>query len=64
MAHLAPRRDRGDVLGQLAQRHRLLVRLPIEVAVRHAFEHFPRHRHLMIELRQQRIDERHRYFVP
>ena len=37
-----------------------LVRLPAELGVIHTLEHLSRHRHLVIELRQQRIDNRHR----
>ena len=55
----APRRKGRHVRRQRAERERLRVRLPVELVFGHALEQLPRGRHLVIELGQQRIDERH-----
>src|SRR5687767_8919975 len=58
-----PARYRRDVLRQLAERHRLLMRLPVELTLRHAFEELPGNGHLVIELGEQRVGNAHGYFV-
>jgi hypothetical protein len=47
------------VLGQLAERHRLVVRLPVHPVIGHALEQFAGDRHFVIELGQERVDYRH-----
>ena len=60
----APARELGDVLRQLPERLRLLVRLPGELVLRDALQEFARDRHLMIELGKQRVDDWHRSLRP
>jgi hypothetical protein len=45
-----PEKHLGEVAPKLTQGHGPRVRLPVELAVREAVEHFPRHRTLLIEL--------------
>jgi hypothetical protein len=46
-----------------AKRHRSGVRLPVEPVVRQPLEQLPRGRHLVVELRQKGIDDRHRILI-
>src|SRR5207248_1648328 len=55
-----PARRRRDVPRELAERHRLLVRLPAELLVRYALEDTPRRRGLAVELAQDRFVHSHR----
>jgi len=47
------------MLSELARSVRLCVRLPVEPIVRHPLEHLASEGHLMVELGEQGIDERH-----
>ena len=60
----APARNRGDVCRQLDERHGFRMRLPCELVLRHPLEDSTRDSHLMIELREQRVDDTHNQLVP
>jgi hypothetical protein len=57
--HRAPRQQVHGVDGELAERHRLRVRLPLAAAVRHAREQPACHAHLVIQFRQQALGDGH-----
>ncbi len=53
----------GDVPGQLAERHRLRVRPPPEVLLRHPLQHPSRRRELVIVLGEERLGDGHSAIV-
>ncbi len=55
----APEGDVGEMAGELAERHRLVVWLPGELRLGHAFEETTGRRHLVIELREQCVCDGH-----
>src|SRR5205085_8194180 len=56
-------RRRGDVIRELAERHRLRVRLPGELVVRNTLEHAAGRGGFAVELGEDRIDGFHRVLL-
>ena len=55
----APEGNVGQMPGELAERHRLVVGFPGELRLGHAVEEAASRRHLVVELGEQRVGDRH-----